>query len=356
VETAPRRRRSLCSSHPRITGVTATLLAGAAVLGAGCGSDSAGPGDSTGDLEILTSTHGVRLDPDGYLVTVDGTPPAPIATTGSVTVSGLTVGPLGVELSDLSGNCSVEGENPRIVVIDVGAIARTTFELVCGDLSKGALFFNGATYAWAGDASVLDLTDNWTIEAWVKPADLGFVEQHLVSKWGTGRLGAYALYIRDRRIQVSTRIDPKNTTGASIARLVEGEWQHVAVTVSNGSARILIDGRIDNAFGGLNTPQVTTSPLTLGYAWAFDCCYFHGEMDEVRVWKVQRSLQEIRGAMHRQLLGDEAGLVAYWRLDEGSGDSSVDDSGSGPALRLGSTSGPDPADPAWTAPGRPIEH
>ena len=78
-------------------------------------------------------------------------------------------------------------------------------------------------------------------------------------------------------------------------------------------------------------------------------------MDEVRIWGVERSPQEIRGAMNRQLLGDEPGLRAYWRLDEGAGDSSDNAAGVGLEMQLGSVAGSDLADPVWSSPGEPQE-
>jgi len=342
--------------------ITAGRVAGASVaivmtLGSmACGGpDTSGPRDERGNLEVVTTTRGERLDTNGYAVIIDDGAPHAISNSGTVTISNLSTGTLGVELTGLSSNCSVEGDNPRIIAIDAGAVSHTTFQLVCGEVSSAALRFNGGTYATAGDAASFDITDRWTIEAWIKPADLDVVEQHLVSKWGAGFDGAYALYIRDRRVHVSTRIHPKNTTGGSASALVEGEWQHVAVTFSNGSGRIYIDGQLDAAFSGLNVPQITTTPLTLAYLSTFACCYFFGEMDEVRMWNVARSPQEILGAMDRQLLGDEPGLTIYWRLDEGSGDVSSNDAGTGLNLQLGSLPGPDPADPAWSSPGEPQE-
>lgn len=142
-------------------------LATLVVFGNGAcgGSDSSGPEDESGELDVTTSTRGLRLDPDGYAIIVDDGAPLAIGTSGTVTVSDLPTGPLGVELSDRASNCSVEGDNPRVVAIDAGAVARTTFQLVCGELSRAALRFNGTTYAFAADASSFDLTDRWTIEA-----------------------------------------------------------------------------------------------------------------------------------------------------------------------------------------------
>ena len=49
-----------------------------------------------------------------------------------------------------------------------------------------------------------------------------------------------------------------------------------------------------------------------------------GLIDEVRIWGVARTQAEIRADMRRRLDGNESGLVAYWPLDEGGGETIYD--------------------------------
>ena len=76
-----------------------------------------------------------------------------------------------VELTGQTSNCTVIGDNPRVVAVDAGETARTTFEVVCGEVSRAALLFDGGSYADAGDAPAFDITTSWTIEA-CEPATL----------------------------------------------------------------------------------------------------------------------------------------------------------------------------------------
>ncbi len=46
---------------------------------------------------------------------------------------------------------------------------------------------------------------------------------------------------------------------------------------------------------------------------------FDGSIDEVRIWGVARSAAELSANMNGRLTGAEAGLLAYWRFDEGTG-------------------------------------
>jgi hypothetical protein len=53
---------------------------------------------------------------------------------------------------------------------------------------------------------------------------------------------------------------------------------------------------------------------------------FTGKIDEVRIWNVGRTVQEISDNYRVILRGDEAGLVAYYKFDDGSGTTPIDSS------------------------------
>ncbi len=56
---------------------------------------------------------------------------------------------------------------------------------------------------------------------------------------------------------------------------------------------------------------------------------FEGAIDEVGVWSVAREPDDIQSGRDYPLFGDEPGLAAYWRMDEGGGDTLEDGSGGG---------------------------
>jgi len=85
----------------------------------------------TGAVEVMASTTGVDTDPDGYLVTVDGSQSQSIGVDGSVTFSDVTAGEHLVELTGLVPNCSVGGDNPRTLTVPAGDTAQTAFAVTC---------------------------------------------------------------------------------------------------------------------------------------------------------------------------------------------------------------------------------
>jgi hypothetical protein len=70
-------------------------------------------------------------------------------------------------------------------------------------------------------------------------------------------------------------------------------------------------------------------------------------MDEVRVWNVARTAAQIQGTMRMRLVGNEAGLVGYWRFDDGTGTTARDNTASANNGSLGN--GNAGARPTWVA-------
>src|SRR2546428_73075 len=100
-----------------------------------------------------------------------------------------------------------------------------------------------------------------------------------------------------------------------------GEWVHLALVESGSTAQVYVNGQfVGNTSNGFGT--IIGLPLHLGSDGTGD--FFRGEMDEVRIWNVARSATEIRYNLSRALSGNEPGLVAYWRLNEGIGTTALD--------------------------------
>jgi hypothetical protein len=116
---------ALSGANPRsvnvVAGDTAPL-----VFAVGCTAIT-----TTGALQVTTVTTGDSLDPDGYLVTGDGISQQPIATNGTITITGLEPGTPSVLLTGIAGNCTLTGANPRVVEITAGATTLVTFQLTC---------------------------------------------------------------------------------------------------------------------------------------------------------------------------------------------------------------------------------
>jgi len=92
-------------------------------------------GAATGSIQVTTATSGIDLDPNGYAMQIDGGSLRLLLGAGTVTIDGLAGGDHSVVLSGAAGNCTVGGDNPRVLHVITGGAARDTartlFQVTC---------------------------------------------------------------------------------------------------------------------------------------------------------------------------------------------------------------------------------
>ena len=89
------------------------------------------PPAGNGNLTATTNTSGSSVDPDGYVVSVDGGAGQPIPVNGSVTFDGESTGSHSVALSDLATNCTASGGDTQTVNVPSGGTATAAFSVSC---------------------------------------------------------------------------------------------------------------------------------------------------------------------------------------------------------------------------------
>jgi len=105
------------------------------------------------------------------------------------------------------------------------------------------------------------------------------------------------------------------------------EWSHVAVSFDGKNAVIYINGEkveqtvISNADG--KVVNTHNENLLIGNSGSFQS--FDGQIDEIRIWNVQRNQTQIKDNMNYNIEAKENGLVGYWKFDEAEGNVSFDE-------------------------------
>ncbi len=203
-----------------------------------------------------------------------------------------------------------------------------------------ALLFNGNTdgsgaYVGVPSASALSLARNFSLEAWVNWTGAGgyraFLSKPRVDTPSTVGTG-YTLVVSNGQPCLAL-----NTTASSPNRIVcapaltPNVWTHVAATYDGRVVTVYVDGTAaaSQDFGSVAGVSTGATALLLGREFInglYDRS-FPGQLDEVRVWNVLRTPQQIQQDMAVSLTGQEAGLVGYWRFDEGIGLSTTDGTG-----------------------------
>lgn len=96
----------------------------------------------------------------------------------------------------------------------------------------------------------------------------------------------------------------------------DGNWHHLAVTHNGITTIVYVDGIVR---GSRNTTYNTTGfDFQMGVSlragnWDFR---FEGTIDELRVWNVARTQQEIADNMHKSI-NSAPGLIAYYNFNDG---------------------------------------
>jgi signal transduction histidine kinase/ligand-binding sensor domain-containing protein/DNA-binding response OmpR family regulator len=104
--------------------------------------------------------------------------------------------------------------------------------------------------------------------------------------------------------------------------LHNNDWHHVAAASGPPGMKFYLDG----VLAGTNDFSGSFAALTNGTKNFLGACTtrepgpqpsdLHGQLDEFRVWKVQRTGEQIRENMHRTLTGSESGLKGLWNFDD----------------------------------------
>lgn len=184
--------------------------------------------------------------------------------------------------------------------------------------NRGALDFDGSNeYVDCGNSATVQRngTQSFTLEAWVKPT--GGIWVAVISKFvHTASNEGYSLEIfSDNKVSLlyGNNWSDWNATTA-IAPLTPGVWSHIAATYDGTTVKIYINGFLSQSATWTN--GVTDSGTNLLLGTRSGTTYYSGQMDEARVWTVARTQAEIQEGMCRTMVGNEASLAAYYRLDQ----------------------------------------
>jgi hypothetical protein len=128
-------------------------------------------------------------------------------------------------------------------------------------------------------------------------------------------------------------------------------WLHLAITKAGTSFVLYLNGSPQTRFTtAVNLSHAGNVTMRFGGRNGTDNTWFRGAVDEVRLWNVARSASDIQADMARSIASSRAdftSLVAYWKLDEGTGALTADARSTFDGV-LSSVS--------WLTPGAPLQY
>ena len=124
-------------------------------------------------------------------------------------------------------------------------------------------------------------------------------------------------------------------------------WYHLAGTFDGDDVKLYVNGSFAAIAEQTVDPPPTEGFTGIGRNPASNSGFFHGMIDEVRLWDYARTDTEISSTMLTGLTGTESGLTAYWNFNEGTGQSVNDSTSNGNNGWLGFNLGIENEDPTW---------
>ncbi len=220
------------------------------------------------------------------------------------------------------------------------------------------LTFDGVKqYVSVPSSPSLNLTSQVTVEAWIRPDSLSSSEMGIAGTWDdvSGNNRTYFLWILNGKASFYVAHngggDFANVNG--VTALQVGTWYHIAGTFDGTNLRIYVNGVLEGTTTSAGAINTNSKPFFIGRQDAGDGNrYFAGAIDDVRVWSTARSASAIQANMGDALVGNEAGLAGYWKLDEGSGTTTADATANGNTGTLGA--GVAANQPAWSVAPSPF--
>jgi len=181
----------------------------------------------------------------------------------------------------------------------------------------------------------LDITGDLTLEAWTMFESVGngdvFLENPIVVKYDVSSQNrAYGMGFHDNgTISCFASDDGSGNNShylwfnSDAAGVSLGAWTHLACAfdIAGDNIDIYVDGSevaSTQTGSGIGASIFNSSaPLTIGATMNLPSYFetFDGLIDDVRVWSVFKTAEEIAASYNVELCGDETNLQGYWRLD-----------------------------------------
>lgn len=263
----------------------------------------------------------------------------------------------GWEFQEESGDTLVDSSG-NAIHLSLNSASNAPLRVADNRFQPGnALHFDGSDdHVSISAESLLDrlqVSSELTLEAWVYPTGEGSGDfgGAIINKEGEYAIG------RARNGNVNFALantTPGWVTSETGVQLEEGRWSHVALTYNstNEEINIYLNGQLSEARSGtgyiadfhLEQYELQFGGRQLDGVRSIDQ-RFEGAIDEVRIWEVALTEQELSSLYERSVDTSAEGLIGYWKFDEANTLVALDSSPTGAHGVLGSAK-------AWKTPRR----
>jgi len=219
------------------------------------------------------------------------------------------------------GGTQVDGGAGGIGGANVGVKGEPPAALTLGNCLK---FDASPESVNLGTSSVFNFTTNFTLECWINPSVVvGTQNTRAIGSRSNDTLHGVGFgYNGSSRFLFTTFGHQDFLFDATVST---NTWTHIAVSFSSGfSARLYVNGVFQQQITGSTAATTSGINMYIGQGGS-GIEYFTGKIDEVRMWNDIRTDAEIKKFYSEEVDSGSANLVGYWKLDEGSGSTTADE-------------------------------
>jgi hypothetical protein len=271
----------------------------------------------------------------------------------------------------LGADAAIATDDPMRVSPSIGgtSASATAVGLMKSGDSGGDLSFDGVNdYVNVSSSTVFNFSA-YTLEVWIKLNALPASTKNaaIISRWGNTGAGnaAWSFNVYDTgKIFFQNYNGSSGSTVTGVTALTTNLWYHIAVVWSGGTtgtnAYIFINGKLDTSATMSVLSQNSTYPLNFGKYPVMGATnvYLNGIIDDARIYNRALTGAEIAGLYNGGLGRTDnpySGIVGWWKMNDGSGQTVTDSSGQGNNGTLGASSTPASDDPTWST-GSPVKN
>jgi hypothetical protein len=199
--------------------------------------------------------------------------------------------------------------------------------VVPDDFAGKALEFNGVNQYVKIDPLYTESPGAITVETWFYPTAPAQSNKIILYN---GEHGEFNLVYHQNTFVFAVKLNDQNWYSATGPAPALREWYHVCgVWQNSGLLKIYVNGILCHV---ASIPALNLYDPGNSYQASIGCynrngAFVAGRLDEMRVWSVARTTQEIREMMHLTIPDGTTGLLGYWQFNENSGSETKDHGG-----------------------------
>ncbi len=177
-------------------------------------------------------------------------------------------------------------------------------------------------------AEDLDLTEEFTVEAWIDPASTHEFE-NIIEKENSGEPG-YSYLLTDHHDQLGAYLqeEPAYSLFSPHEEIEPHTWNHVALTYDGSRVHLYLDGQQVSSEPAPSFVS-TDGALRIGGGEALGGNTFDGKIDEVRIYSRSLDEAEVQADAEAPIQTPRSGPIGAYAFDEGEGGTVADVTGNG---------------------------